>query len=101
MGLIIKPVFISIDKPMARLDPYNLRMQISRMFEQGQSLFANFKVEDWLRERGHDPNDYLILFHQKPAPIGSSSKVLVEIELRRKDGQPVDSELQADVNYFS
>ena len=86
---------------MARLDPYNLRMQISRMFEQGQSLFVNFKVEDWLRERGVDPNDYSITFHQKPAPKGSNLKTIVEIELRRKDGQPVDPELQADINYFA
>jgi hypothetical protein len=86
---------------MARLDPYNLRLQISRMFEQGQSLFVNFKVEDWLRERGVDPNDYLITFHQKPAPKGSNLKTIVEIELRRKDGQPVDPELQADINYFA
>ncbi len=86
---------------MARLDPYNLRMQISRMFEQGQSLFCSFKVEDWLRERGVDPNDYTIIFHQKPAPIGSNLRIMVEIELRRKDGQPVNPELQADLNYFA
>lgn len=86
---------------MPRLDPYNLRMQISRMFEQGQSLFCTFKVQDWLRERGHDPNEYDIIFHEKPAPKGSASKLMIEIELRRKDGQPVNPELQAEVNYFA
>ncbi len=86
---------------MARLDPYNLRMQISRMFEQGQSLFCAFKVQDWLRERGYDPNEYNIIFHEKPASSDSGLKVMVEIELRRKDGQPVNPELQAEVNYFA
>ncbi|MEB3311502.1 MAG: hypothetical protein VKJ02_14845 [Snowella sp.] len=86
---------------MARLDPYNLRMQISRMFEQGQSLFCTFKVQDWLRERGYDPNEYDIIFHEKPAPNGSTSKLMVEIELCRKDGQPVKPELQSKINEFA
>ena len=85
---------------MARLDPYSLRMQISRMFEQGQSFFCTFKVQDWLKERNQYPNDYDIIFHQKPAPPGSNLMV-VEIELRRKDGQPVDPWLQEEVNRYA
>jgi hypothetical protein len=83
---------------MARLDPYTLQMQITRMFEQGQSFFATTKVQDWLRERNEDPADYDILFHQQPAPPGSGLVMIVEIELRRRDGQPVDTWLQEEVN---
>lgn len=83
---------------MARINPYTLQMQITRMFEQGQSLFAITKVHDWFRERNEDPNAYDIIFHQKPAPPGSERVMIVEIELRRKDGQPVDPWLQQEVN---
>lgn len=83
---------------MARLDPYTLQMQITRMFEQGQSFFATTKVQDWLRERNEDPADYDILFQQQPAPPGSGLVMVVEIELRRRDGQPVDAWLQEEVN---
>lgn len=86
---------------MPRLDPYSLRMQISRMFEQGQSFFCTAKVQDWLRERQEDPHAYEIIFHQQPVPAGRDMKVMVEIELRRKDGKPVAAELQEDVNYFA
>ncbi|BFM39724.1 hypothetical protein [Synechocystis sp. LKSZ1] len=86
---------------MPRFDPYNLRLQISRMFEQGQSVFCTFKVQDWLRERGLDPNDYEIFFHPQAAVPPAQGKMSVEIELRRKDGQPVDPDLQADINYFA
>ncbi|MFW6359812.1 MAG: hypothetical protein ACOC0N_11460, partial [Chroococcales cyanobacterium] len=75
---------------MAKINPYSLQMQISRMFEQGQSFFVVPKVHEWLRERKHDPNDYDILFHQKPAPPGSDLVMVTEIELRRKDGEAVD-----------
>ncbi len=71
-------------------NPFTIRMQITRMFEQGQSLFAELKVQDWLKERNHNPKDYIIRFHQKMAPVGSASAMNVEIELLRKDGQPVD-----------
>jgi len=71
-------------------NPFTIRMQITRMFEQGQSLFAELKVQDWLKERSHKPKDYIIRFHQKMAPVGSASSMNVEIELLRKDGQPVD-----------
>ena len=83
---------------MGRLNPYTLQMQITRMFEQGQSFFATLKVQDWLRERKEDPANYEIIFHQKPAPPGSNEVIAVEIELRRRDGQPVDPWLQEEAN---
>lgn len=86
---------------MPRFDPYSLRMQISRMFEQGQSFFCTLKVQDWLRERHENPDDYEIIFHHKPPLPGAGTQVNIEIELRRKDGQPVSPELQEDVNYFA
>lgn len=83
---------------MARFTPYNLQLQITRMFQQGQSFFAITKVQDWLREHQEDPNAYTIAFHQKPAPPGSGEVMMVEIELKRKDGQPVDAWLQQEAN---
>lgn len=83
---------------MPQVNPFTLRMQVTRMFEQGQSLFAEIKVQDWLKERNHNPKDYLIRFHQKMAPVGSNSSVIVEIELIRKDGQAVDEWLQQEIN---
>lgn len=86
---------------MPRINPYTLQMQITRMFEQGQSFFAVTKVQDWLREHNEDPNAYEILFHQKPAPQDSGRIMQVDIELRRRDGQPVDPWLQQEVNRHS
>ncbi len=86
---------------MPRLNLYSLSMQISRMFDRGQSLFCTIKVQDWLRQRNQDPNDYDILFHEKPAPPESGLIKMIEIELRRKDGQPVDPWLQAEVNRYT
>lgn len=83
---------------MGRLNPYTLQMQITRMFQDGQSIFAPVKVQDWLRERNHDPAEYDILFHQKPASPGAKEAIAIHIELRRKDGQPVDPWLQQEVN---
>ena len=83
---------------MARLNPYTLQMQITRMFEQGQSFFATTKVQDWLRERNEDPAAYEIVFHQKPAPPGSDRVISIEIELKRRDGEPVDPWLQQEAN---
>jgi hypothetical protein len=83
---------------MPRFNPYTLQMQITRMFEQGQSLFATTKVHDWLKERNEDPAAYEVMFHQKPAPPGSGEVMVVEVELRRKDGQPVDPWLQEQIN---
>ncbi|MEM8828849.1 MAG: hypothetical protein AAGE96_05760 [Cyanobacteria bacterium P01_G01_bin.19] len=86
---------------MARINIYSLSMQISRMFEQGQSFFCEIKVQDWLRERNENPKDYDILFHEKPAPPGSGLVMMREIELRRKDGQPVEAWLQEDINSYT
>lgn len=86
---------------MARLNIHSLSMQISRMFEQGQSFFCGIKVQDWLKERNENPDDYDILFHEKPAPPGSGLIVMREIELRRKDGQPVEAWLQEDINSYT
>lgn len=83
---------------MARFSPYTLQMQLTRMFEQGQSMFAQTKVQDWLKERQQDPAAYEVLFHQKPAPPESGLVMIVEVELRRRDGQPTDPWLQAEVN---
>jgi len=83
---------------MGRLNPYSLQLQITRMFEQGQSFFTTTKVQEWLKEHNHNPEDYEIIFHQKPAPPGSQSVIVVEIEFRRKDGQPVDPWLQEQAN---
>lgn len=65
-------------------------MQLTRMFAEGQSFFATTKVQDWLRERGQDPDLYEILFHKKPAPPGSQDVFVIDVELRRRDSQPVD-----------
>ncbi|MCU0516308.1 MAG: hypothetical protein MUC60_05450 [Oscillatoria sp. Prado101] len=83
---------------MPRFEPFTIKMQITRMFAEGQSFFAPIKVQDWLRERNQDPANYEIVFHQKPAPPGSGRVIDIEIELRRKDGQPVDPWLQQEVN---
>lgn len=86
---------------MPRMNPFTLQMQINRLFEQGQAFFATPKVEDWLRERGYDPAEFEILFHQTPAPPGSDRVMEVEIELRRRDGSPVDPWLQEEANRHS
>ena len=83
---------------MARFSPYTLQMQLTRMFTEGQSFFAMTKVQDWLRERHEDPQAYEILFHKKPAPPGSEQILLIEVELRRRDGQPVDAWLLEELN---
>ncbi|MEM8638751.1 MAG: hypothetical protein AAGG51_08070 [Cyanobacteria bacterium P01_G01_bin.54] len=86
---------------MSRINPYTLRMQVTRLFENKQAFFATIKVQDWLKERQLDPNDYQILFHEKPAPPGSIHVIEIDIELQRKDGQPVEDWLQEDVNSCS
>ncbi|NES97176.1 MAG: hypothetical protein F6K32_18450 [Desertifilum sp. SIO1I2] len=83
---------------MPRFQPYSIQMQIARMFAEGQSFFALTRVQDWLTERNQNPADYEIIFHQKPAPPGSQEVIQIEIELKRKDGQPVDEWLLAEVN---
>lgn len=83
---------------MPRYNPYTIQMQISRMFQEGQAFFATVKVQDWLKEHNQDPNDYEIQFHQTPAPPGSGQVMSIRIDLRRKDGQPVDPWLLEEVN---
>ncbi|MDB9311608.1 hypothetical protein PN462_00740 [Spirulina sp. CS-785/01] len=83
---------------MGRHNPYTLRLEITKMMDQGQSFFCTMKVQDWLKERKENPDDYNIVFHRQPAPPGSKEVMQVEIELQRKDGQPVDPWLQEEVN---
>ncbi|MGK7887725.1 MAG: hypothetical protein AB4042_00225 [Leptolyngbyaceae cyanobacterium] len=83
---------------MARLNPHTLQMQITRMFEQGQAIFATTKVQDWLKERGEDPSVYTIIFHEEPAPPESGLVKVITIELGRNDGEAVDEWLQSEVN---
>jgi hypothetical protein len=78
-------------KTMAKYTPYNLQLRISNMFRDGQGMFASIKVQDWLKERNEDPADYIISFEKRPAPPGSREVQVVEILLRRKDGQPVEA----------
>jgi hypothetical protein len=68
---------------------YNIQLQVSRMFAEGQGLFAQIKVKDWLKERGEEPNDYDIVLQRQPAPAGTREVAVVTIVLRRKDGTPV------------
>ena len=85
---------------MPRLNIYSLSMQISRMFELGQSFFCEIKVQDWLRERDENPEDYEISFVEKPAPPESGLIVMREIKLRRKDGNPVEEWITEDINSY-
>jgi hypothetical protein len=83
---------------MAQHNPHSIQLQISRMFESGQSLFAKTKVEDWLKQRNELPSEYDILFIKTPAPVGSRDVVAIEIQLQRKDGQPVDEWLLSQLH---
>lgn len=85
---------------MARLNIHSLSMQISRMFEQGQSFFCEIKVQDWLRERNENPEEYEISFAEQPAPPESGLIIMREIKLRRKDGQPVEEWITEDINNY-
>lgn len=83
---------------MPRLTPHNLRLEISRMFSQGQGFFAEIKVQDWLKAHNQDPADYSIQFIEQPAPPGSSAVIEISIDLQRHDGQPVDPWLLEELN---
>ncbi|MGA1476670.1 MAG: hypothetical protein ACO4AI_16200 [Prochlorothrix sp.] len=83
---------------MPRFSPYNLRLEISRMFSQGQGFFAEIKVQDWLKAHNQDPTDYIIQFQEHPAPPGSSEVIAITIDLQRKDGQAVDPWLLEELN---
>lgn len=75
---------------MPRFSPYSLQLQLTRLFKDGQSFFATSKVEQWLLERGEDPQAYIISFNRKPAPAESGLPFLIETELKRRDGKPVE-----------
>jgi hypothetical protein len=83
---------------MPQHNPHSIQLQINRMFESGQSLFATTKVQDWLKQRNEDPNNYDIIFNKQPAPVGSRAVMTVTIELRRKDGLAVDEWLLEQLN---
>jgi PAS domain-containing protein len=82
---------------MPRFDPYNLQLQITRMFAEGQDLFAVNKVQDWLRYLQQDPNEFEIRFRKRASP-DRQPPFTIEIVLQRKDGQPVDQFLVAMLN---
>jgi hypothetical protein len=83
---------------MAQHNPHSIQLQISRMYESGQSLFAKTKVEDWLKQRNENPADYDIIFNKQPAPVGSREVMAIKIDLQRKDGQPLDDWLLSQLN---
>ncbi len=83
---------------MPRHSPYNLQMQLTRMYRDGQSFFAKIKVQEWLKERNEDPANYDIILHERPAPPGSKEVMTIEVELRRGDGQPVDPWLLQEIS---
>ena len=83
---------------MSQHNPHSIQLQINRMFESGQSLFAKTKVDDWLKQRSEDPFDYEIIFNKIPAPVGSRAVMAVQVELQRKDGAPVDEWLLTQLN---
>jgi hypothetical protein len=82
---------------MAKYTPYNLQLQISRMFQEGQSLLASMKVQGWLQERNENAADYEISFTKRPAAPGSREVQVVDIHLKRKDGEPVADWLLAQL----
>ncbi len=83
---------------MSQHNPHSIQLQINRMFESGQSLFAKTKVDDWLKQRNEDPFDYDISFNKIPAPVGSRAVMAIQVELRRKDGAEVDEWLLTQLN---
>ena len=83
---------------MSQHNPHSIQLQINRMFESGQSLFAKTKVDDWLKQRNEDPFDYEIIFNKIPAPVGSRAVMTIQVELKRKDGAAVDEWLLTQLN---
>jgi hypothetical protein len=86
---------------MARHDPFTIKMQITRMHSEGQSFFAAIKVQEWLKERNEDPSAYDIKFNKQPAPPGSGLVEVVQVELQRRDGEPVSEWLQQEINRWN
>jgi len=60
---------------MGRLNSIHTTNADYSMFEQGQSLFATMKVQDWLKERNQNPADYEIIFIKTCSP--GSKEVMV------------------------
>ncbi|MFM2430858.1 MAG: hypothetical protein RLZZ511_2071 [Cyanobacteriota bacterium] len=83
---------------MPRHQSFNLPMQLARMYRDGQSFFAKIKVEEWLRARHEDPNDYDITLTAQPSAPGASDPIQVIVELRRRDGAPVEPWLLEALN---
>ncbi|NJK61570.1 MAG: hypothetical protein HC921_01785 [Synechococcaceae cyanobacterium SM2_3_1] len=83
---------------MARLNPYAIKVEINRLFQQGQSFFAIPKVESWLREHQQDPNQYEIQFVEEMADPDEVAVMHIRIHLSRRDGQPVDPWLIEEIN---
>ena len=83
---------------MSQHNPHSIQLQINRLFESGQSLFAKTKVDDWLKQRNEDPFDYEIIFNKIPAPVGSRAVTAIQVALTRKDGAAVDEWLLTQLN---
>jgi hypothetical protein len=82
---------------MARHNPFSIQLQVTKLFADGQGFFATLKVQEWLKMRGEDPEDYAIGFRKGPAAPGSGQVEAIAIILTRKDKQTVDSSLLADL----
>ncbi|MDX2271905.1 MAG: hypothetical protein NW237_08130 [Cyanobacteriota bacterium] len=83
---------------MAIVNPFSLKLEISKLFQQGQSFFALSKVESWLREHHENPGDFDITFHQEMPSPDDSAVMLIGIQLSRRDGQAVDPWLIEEIN---
>jgi hypothetical protein len=82
---------------MARHNPFSIQLQVTKLFADGQGFFATLKVQEWLKMRGQDPEDYTIGFRKGPAAPGSGQVEAIAIVLTRKDEQAVDASLLADL----
>jgi hypothetical protein len=82
---------------MARHNPFSIQLQVAKLFADGQGFFATLKVQEWLKMRGEDPEDYAIGFRKGPAAPGSGQVEAIAIILTRKDEQTVDASLLADL----
>jgi hypothetical protein len=82
---------------MARHNPFSIQLEVARLFRDGQGFFATLKVQEWLKMRGEDPEDYNIGFRKGPAAPGSGQVESIAIVLTRKDEQTVDASLLLDL----
>ncbi len=86
---------------MARFNPHSLRMELTRMVEQGQVFFTLPRIETWLQERQLDPTEFDISLIEEMAPLESGRVKLIRVDLKRKDGQPVEPWLLEEINRFT